>query len=360
MTSMVAGNDHNCALLDAATLKCWGNNASGQLGNDSLTPSSIPVAPAVPASGSLGRIKAVATGHEHTCVVLENGRAWCWGNNNKGQLGNPSVAAQENKPVRAATFENAQAIAAGFEHTCVVLLGGSVQCWGSNAFGQVGKSPASNEPVLTPHQVPSISTARSVVAGANHTCAILKDNTVRCWGNGTKGQLGDGFSVDRPSPVNPSLANVSTLGAGSTHTCVVLTSGGLQCWGYNGFGQLGIDGERPFEDKVTATPVQQLSAFAAHVATGVGHTCVALVGGAGQCFGRDSYWQLGDNAEFSDKGEPVTVLNLSQAVQVAAGRDHSCATLANGAARCWGRNLYGQLGNTSTVDSFEPVNVVGL
>lgn len=356
VTSTVTGNDHTCALLDAAKLKCWGNNASGQLGNDSITPSRIPVEPAL-ASASLGRIKAVATGHEHTCVVLESGSVWCWGSNSKGQLG-PDAAAMERRPVQPFVFTNAQAIAAGLEHTCVIRLGGAVECWGSNAYGQVGKNPASNEPVPTPYQV--ISGARNVVAGANHTCAILEDNTVRCWGNGTKGQLGDGFGVDRPNPVNPSISSVSILGAGYAHTCVVRSGGSVQCWGYNGFGQLGIDAELPFEDKVTATPVQKLAAAAAHVATGTGHTCVALVNGKVQCFGRDTFWQLGDDAAYADRGEPVSVVNLTQAVQVAAGRDHSCATLSNGAVRCWGRNNYGQLGNNGSEDSFEPVSVVGL
>jgi alpha-tubulin suppressor-like RCC1 family protein len=314
---------------------------------------------ASPALASKGRIHAIATGHEHTCVVLEAGTVWCWGNNSKGQLGNTSAAAQEKRPVRAGAFENAQAIAAGFEHTCVVRLGGSVECWGSNAHGQVGKSPASNEPVLTPHQVPSVYPARNVVAGANHTCAILLDDTVRCWGNGTKGQLGDGFNADRPIAVKPSLSNVSILGAGSSHTCV-LTNGSVQCWGYNGFGQLGIGGESSFQDRVVPTLVKKLGAAAAHIATGTGHTCVALVNGNGQCFGRDSYWQLGNDAEYSNKEEPVNVLDLIDAVQVAAGRDHSCATLSNGAARCWGRNFHGQLGNNGSDDSFEPVNVVGL
>lgn len=357
VSSAAAGYDHTCVVLDSGALRCWGKNSSGQLGNGSTDSSWAPVAPSAPVSGSLAGVAAVASGQDHTCVVLNSGEVWCWGSNSKGQLGNVSAGSLEKSPVRAGAFTTARAVAAGKEHTCVVLKSGEVWCWGSNLDGQIGKSAASNT-VESPLKVPDIS-ANLVAAGASHNCAILDDESMRCWGDGSKGQLGDGLTQDRTVPVDPGLSKVATISAGASHTCAVLTGGGLRCWGDNTFGQLGIDGESPFENQFTPALVQ-LSGAARSVASGGGHTCVSLSNGKGQCFGNDSYLQLGNDANVSPQGLPVNVAKLAGAVQVTAGNNHNCAVLSNGSVCCWGYNGIGQLGVLGVYTSFEPITVGGL
>jgi len=180
--------DHTCAVLDSGSVKCWGDNWSGQLGDGStIDDSNIPV-------DVLGITNAVdiSAGGAHTCAVLDSGSVKCWGANWSGQLGDGSTSYENNVPVDVVGISDAISISAGNRHTCALLSSGAVKCWGDNEYGQLGDGSTiwySNVPV----DVVGINDAISISAGDDHTCALLSSGAVKCWGNDHYGQLGNGI-----------------------------------------------------------------------------------------------------------------------------------------------------------------------
>ncbi len=232
-TALSAGYNHACALLTDRTMRCWGSNAQGQLGDPSSTGSSVPIAVI-----GVGGVQAIATGAFHTCALMADATVACWGSNSSGQLGNGATT-DSSTPVAVAGLSNATAIAGGGSHTCALLADRSLQCWGDNYEGQLGDGTGT--PSLTPVHVAGIGSAVDIVAGWAHTCAWLSGGTVQCWGEGTSGELGNGAMQNALAPVNVSgIGNAVGLTAGWWHhSCVLLADGGLRCWGTNDWGQFG-------------------------------------------------------------------------------------------------------------------------
>jgi alpha-tubulin suppressor-like RCC1 family protein len=200
-----------------------------------------------------------------------------------------------------------------------------------------------------------------VTAGRDHTCVLTTDGRVKCWGGNHRGQLGDGTTSHRDTPVVVSGLNshVASIAAGRDHTCALTIDGGVKCWGSNGHGELG-DGKALSERSVPADVVG-LSSGVAEITTGNQHTCVVTTVGAVKCWGDNHSGQLGDGAMLTERSSPVDVLELSASViAIAAGRDHTCAVTQEGAVKCWGSNRYGQLGDGTTENKSTPVDVVGL
>jgi hypothetical protein len=181
-------------------------------------------------------------------------------------------------------------VAAGAEHTCALLNDSSVKCWGGNANGQLGDGTQNqaNMPVT----VTGLPPAQAITAGGAHTCALLNDGSVRCWGLNERGQLGDGTFVSRAAPVAvPGLPAISKIAAGGPHTCAASAAdGGLYCWGNGGYGELGN-----WDQAIVNTPVlvRGVTKGATEVALGQNHTCVELAGQAISCWGWDGSGQLG-------------------------------------------------------------------
>jgi alpha-tubulin suppressor-like RCC1 family protein len=229
------GDLHTCALLSDGTAKCWGSNAYGQLGVDPITygtQSSTPVSVV-----GLSNAIAITAGGYHTCALLSSGSVKCWGWNYYGQLGD-GTNTWKSTPVSVYGLSNVVSISGGKYHTCALLSDGTVKCWGYNADGELGDGTATNR--YTPVSVSGLSNAIAISAGDYHTCALLKDGTVKCWGYNAYGELGDGTTTNRYTPVSVSgLSNVVSISAGGFHTCALLSDGTAKCWGSDGNGQLG-------------------------------------------------------------------------------------------------------------------------
>jgi alpha-tubulin suppressor-like RCC1 family protein len=346
-----AGSEHTCVVVVAGGVKCWGANSSGQLGDGTNVNRNT----ATDVRGLSWGVAAIAAGSEHTCALATGGAMACWGANSSGQLGDGTNVSR-NTPVNVSGLSGAvTAIAAGSEHTCVVLAGG-VKCWGANSSGQLGDGTNVNR--NTPVSVVGLSEGvTAIAAGSEHTCATVAVG-VKCWGANSSGQLGDGTNVNRNTPVNvPGLsAAVTAIEAGSEHTCAMVADG-VKCWGTNTSGQLG-DGTNV--NRNTPVNVSGLSGGVAEIAAGSEHTCAMATGGAVACWGANSSGQLGDGTNVN-RNTPVNVSGLSESVvAIAAGSEHTCATATGGAMACWGANSSGQLGNGTNVNRNTPVNVPGL
>jgi alpha-tubulin suppressor-like RCC1 family protein/tRNA A-37 threonylcarbamoyl transferase component Bud32 len=324
-------------------------------------PSKAPAAqPAVPPSLSVAAAigppprprMSITTGGLHTCMVAVDGRAFCWGGNDEGQLGTGG-STRLSTPAPVGPELRFIAVAPGLSHSCAIARGGSAWCWGENDHGQLG------DRTQTPHASPVRAAAghafRSIAAGAAHTCGLELDGAAWCWGSDARGQLGDGGSFDRTSPVAVAgPQRFTSLDVGWNFTCGLTESGRAMCWGDNSAGQLG-DGTTT--DRHQPVPVQGNIEFQA-ITAGSAHTCGVTAGGEAYCWGRNASGELGDGST-SPRSTPVRVRSDEHFVSIAAGAVHTCAVASDGEAWCWGRNTYGQLGNGGTSDSGQPVRVAG-
>jgi alpha-tubulin suppressor-like RCC1 family protein len=354
---IAASGQHTCALTTAGGVKCWGDNDSGQLGDGTSGFAANKNSP-VDVAGLGSGVQAIAAGGEHTCALTSGGGVKCWGDNYFGQLGDGTTA-DKNSPVDVAGLgSGVQAIAAGGSHTCALTSGGGVKCWGDNGFGQLGDGTTANKN-SSPVDVAGLgSGVQAIAAGGSHTCALTSGGGVKCWGDNGFGQLGDGTSADKNSPVDVVGlgSGVQVIAAGGNHTCA-LTSGGVKCWGDNGFGQLG-DGTSADKNS-SPVDVAGLGSGVQAIAAGGSHTC-ALTSGGVKCWGDNGVGQLGDGTS-ADKSTPVDVLGLGSGVQaMAVGGNHTCALTSGGGVKCWGDNDYGQLGDGTSADKRTPVDVAGL
>ena len=244
-----AGGWHACAVRSGRTVVCWGTNDSGQLGNGTTSDLSTTfTATAVP---GLTDIVALSAGGSHNCSIDDTGLVMCWGQNYRGQVGvtsGPTVASPSAVP----SIDDAIQVDLGAAFSCALRSTG-VWCWGDNQFGQLGSGSTPIQRIAA-ELVAGTAGAVHVSAGGNHACAVLGDATVTCWGANNFGQLGDGTTTNRPSPVAViGLAEPAThVVAGGRHTCVALESGGVACWGENMSGQLGTGAASAMELTPTA------------------------------------------------------------------------------------------------------------
>jgi len=347
---------HTCAVLDDATLYCWGYNSQGQLGDGTNTNSNTPVRVSLPSGRTAD---SVASGGDSTCAILDDASAYCWGTNSYG-LNGDGMTTNSNTPVAVSlpSGRTATSIANYGGHTCVILDDASLYCWGYNSNGELGDGSQSNSNTPVAVSLPSGRTASSVSTGAGRTCAVLDDASAYCWGANSYGQVGDGTTTERHTPVAVSLPSgrtATSLDAGNSHTCAVLDDASLYCWGYNNYGELGDDNS-PTD---SSTPVRvRLSGWPSAIAASYGHTCAVLDDAPLYCWGDNTYGQLGDGTT-TDSSTPVTVSLLSgrTATSVSSSTFHTCAVLDDDSLYCWGSNTYGQLGVGTNTNSNTPVAV---
>jgi len=346
---VAAGGTHTVAETDG-TVRAWGNNSNGQLGDGTTTQSVTPVQ----VSG-LGDVTAIAGGNLHTVAVKKSdGTIWAWGSNSSGQLGNDNTT-DSKVPVQVSSVSgltDAIAVAAGNAHTVALKSDKTVWTWGDNAKGQLGNGNAggnSNVPV----PVSGLTDVIAIAAGNLHTVAVKSDGTVWAWGSNSTGQLGNGTTTDSNVPVQVSgLAHVIAVAAGSSHTVALDSDGTVRAWGDNTYGQLG-DGTNTQE--TTPVKVNDLSDAIA-VAAGSIHTAAVKTDGTVWAWGRNSNGQLG-NGTTTDSNVPVQVSGLAHVIAVAAGSSHTVALKTDDTIWAWGNNSNGQLGDGTTNQATIPVQV---
>ncbi len=391
-----AGEDHTCALSSVGTVKCWGSNSGGQLGNGTHRVSTTPVqVKGVGGTGTLSNVTQISAGNHYTCALLSNHTVECWGENGDGQLGN-GTHHYSTTPVRVervsgtGTLSNVTEISAGAGHTCALLSDGTVECWGANWIGQLGNG-ARLRLATTDSSIPvrvkgvggtgALSNVAEISAGAVTTCALLTDRTVKCWGYNSQGELGNGTTISSSTPVpvkgnagTSAISDATQISAGGNHTCTLLTDRTVKCWGTSGAGELGNGVDLDWEAKnYRSTPVQVKGvggtgtlSNVTQISTGDDYTCALQSDHTVECWGDNYDGDLGDGTvNYSSTPAHVKGVGgtgaLSNVTQIGAGYEHTCALLADHTVECWGSNYGGELGNGKRGFSAKtPVSVIGI
>lgn len=290
----------------------------------------------------------------HTCAVASDGIAWCWGYNPFGELGNGSTGGWTYAPGQVVGVSRAVEVAVGSNHSCALLANGTVQCWGDNRDHELGNGTDNVSRLAT--SVVGISDGMHIASRGFETCVIHSDSTVSCWGDNFFGQLGNGTTNPTLVPVPVSgLAGVVDLAVGGAHSCAVTADGSVWCWGRNAHGELGDGSTTPRSAPVRVTGITT----ATRVAVGWQFSCAVLADGTVKCWGANDYKQLG-NDTLQPSASPLAIAGVDGAVEIAAGQAHACATIDDGTVRCWGNNGLGELGVERGANRSTPVAPVGV
>jgi len=396
---ITAGEYHSCARLADGSVRCWGYGGGGALGygntntiGDGETPASVGAVNV----GFRRTVQAISAGSFHTCAVLDDGTVRCWGFGGEGRLGygnTNSIGASQTPgslpPVDLAGHK-ALAISAGGAQTCALLDDHTVRCWGFGTDGRLGYgnrnrvgdgAPGSPTPATAgPVDLGPGRTAAAITTGGSHTCALLDDQSVRCWGSGANGRLGYGNTnnvgdVQTPGslpPVDLAGHKALAISAGGAHTCAILDDYTVRCWGYGANGRLGYGNTNNVGDVQAAGSAGPVDLGAGHTAraisAGGNHTCAVLDDGSVRCWGLGLYGQLGygNTSNVGDTQTPASTGPVAlgpgrTAVAISAGELHTCALLDDGNVRCWGYGANGRLGycNVSTVGDLLTPGSVG-
>lgn len=345
---VTAGRNHTCALADGGAAYCWGDNSTGQIGdNTSVARRTVPTV-------TLGGVafQQLSAGKAHTCGVNNSGDAFCWGSNAAGQLGDGTNTTRP-RPTQIAGASYAL-VAAGGNFTCGLTNGGVAYCWGNNTAGQLGDGTTRSS-AAPRSAVGTGMTFKSITAGAEHACGLTTDGAAYCWGNNTQGRLGDGTQTNRTLPVAVSGGIVfSELRAGDVHTCGLTATRGEYCWGSNAEGRIG-DGTS-VAVRLTPVSIASGSLSYASLAAGANHTCAVTSTKRIGCWGSNDSGQLGDGTTV-DRRSLVEVPDADWD-SIAAGQSHTCARKSPSFfLYCWGNNQFGQLGDGTNAQRLTPTPV---
>ena len=354
-----AGGTYSCAILDNGSLVCWGRNAEGQLGvGDNMLRQS----PAIVNLGENRTAVAITLGNNHSCAILDDDSLACWGANNDRQLGQgDSDTTNRLVPteVNLGSGKKAVAVSAGLQHTCAIIVNGSVVCWGNNVVGQLGDGSTQIRGTPTPVDLGDGRTAKAIRVGGSHTCALLDNNTVKCWGLNGVGQLGDGTTTRKTIPTVVDLGEGRTaiqIETGAEHTCVLLDDNSVKCWGRNDFGQLG---DETTLHKNTSTAVDTGTGTIAAIGAGGDSSCALFDDGSLACWGSNSAGQLGTGEETFVVSPQTLDTGEETITAIDGGVDHACAQISGSAyLRCWGKGESGELGTDTITKSLSYVRVL--
>lgn len=291
--------------------------------------------------------QTLSAGGAHTCAVSAEGHLLCWGSNEFGQLGNGNLLESLTPVPVEGLIGTVASVSTGASHTCAVMEYGAVFCWGLNAQGQLGDGTSELRP--SPVAVQGLSEpVVQVSAGYTHTCALTQRGSVLCWGDAESVQSAStsAHSLPIPLPVVGLPSAVISISAGLESTCALTVVGNVFCWGENTYGQLGNRMTHQFA--VAPTLVSGLSGQVVAISHHAYHACATLANGDAQCWGHNAFGQLG-NATFNDQLRPTLVSSSETFLRVHTGRSQSCGITAGGSVTCWGDNGFGQLGDGSRI-----------
>lgn len=346
-TRVSSGGQHTCAANTVGALKCWGNNGAGQLGDGTTTDRWTPVDVAGLGSG----ITAIAAGVTHTCALTSDGAVKCWGRNYEGELGDATNTGRLTPVDVSGLSSGVTDIVAGRYHTCALTSAGAVKCWGRNEWGNLGDGTTTDR--WSPVDVIGLGSGIAAIAASpTSTCALTNAGVVKCWGG-----VADATSPGRWTPVDVTGlgSGITAIALGWQDSCALTNAGTVKCWTYDYFGTWagGPTVQYPPVD------VTDLGSGIAAITAGFGHRCALTNAGGVKCWGSNESGQLGDGTLTSHESV-VDVTGLGSGIVALSIREQeSCALTSAGAVKCWGDNRTGQLGDNTTINRMSPVDVTG-
>ena len=367
VSQVIAGVSHSIFLMEDGTVKALGRNYYGQLGVETNVGTNTPILTPTVIPGLLN-VKRVVTGNHHTIALLEDGTVKAFGLNRTGQLGTITNNGNTNAnptPTTIPGLFGVKNIVAGSNHALALMEDGTLKSFGSNYNGQLGiaANSGTTNPNPTPTTISGLFGVRDVVAGQNHTIALMEDGTVIAFGHNEYGQLGiatnSGTTKPNPTPTTISgLSGVKEIATRGGHTLALLGDGTVMAFGYNNYGQLGtIINNGTTNDNPTPTIVPGLSDVN-NVVAGYGHSIAILSDGTVKTFGYNLYGQLGIGS-YNTQSTPTDVPELFGAKSISA-YNHNLALMNDGTVKAFGINDYAQIGNGGTTNQKTPIAINGL
>lgn len=371
--AVVAGDRHSCIITSTDTIKCWGGNSAGQLGVEEADYiDAVRVTPVGPTT--LSDVKELAASNRNTCAIVTEGgsdEVYCFGNNTHGQIGKSNLVVGYAIPQKVDGLTGAKKVTVGEFHTCAINAIDEVHCWGRNDFFQIG-APSSVAMSHTLVKITGVDGATDISAGGSHTCAILADTTVKCWGANDRAQLGANPTERSATPLAVSgLTGVKSLAVGGNRSCAITSSGGISCWGDNSDGQISLT-ERKTRNRdylTTSTPIPGFSNIVS-ASAGIAHMCsIELIGKSTQrvkCYGSNQFSQLGkpfvrNPDPIFAAGLPQKISGITDADSISVGRNMGCIIASDKTVKCWGSNGFQRLGlSATTTYSTTPQNIAGI
>lgn len=326
ISAISVGETHACAITTGGTVKCWSNGTNpGALGDG--TNVARPVPGPVP---GLASVAAISVGNFESCALTTGGEAKCWGDNQYGQLGDGTQVRRLTPVTVSGLSMGVLQIRARELDTCAVTIGGAAKCWGINAYGEVGDGTTTQR--VVPTGIQGLASGVSAVApGTTHSCALMTDTSVKCWGTNNFGEIGDGTQIPTLTPKTVTgLNGVVAIDAGRFRSCALTSAGAVKCWGANY-----VPGGQSI---LTPTDVPGMTSGMASVSSTGGHICGVTNAGVVKCVGLNGWGQMGDGTTL-DRASAVDVVWLPAAVEVKTGGSGTCALTTAGQVYCWGSFL---------------------
>lgn len=344
------GAVHTCGILENGSAMCWGRDTYGQLGDGGEAATNTRPSTYVDTPNEI-TVSQIFTGPYRTCAIFSNDVTNCWGFNEDGQSGDESTNTYKS-PTNAVNFPEgrvAKSIGMGHKHTCAILDNNQLACWGADLHGALGNGESTSEDQYLPViiQTPADRTPIKVEGGVSHTCILMDDGGVMCWGRDHAGQLGNGDSspttyAPESDVILPEGRVATDFSLGNEHSCAILDNDSVVCWGMNNYGQLG-DNSTTNAKSPTFVHMPNGSK-ATKISSGSAHTCATIDNGSLYCWGHNKNSRLGIGTSGGVHEIPMFVSANQSIVEISASSEHTCVLSENGSISCWGRNNYGQLG----------------